>query len=123
MPAFPVWFVPLCELFSPVAHCARVFSSCLIIKQQYSFPFPGDLYKLGFIPEGAPLPEDSGIVQPLSQILRQLSQGGGARAINIEEVKPLNFLFANSCTPSFEIAETPVRTNPTFSPIAGCLLS
>lgn len=54
--------------------------------------FAGDLYKLGFIPEGAPRPEDSGLVQPLSKILRQLSQGGGAKAINIDEV----FFFANT---------------------------
>jgi len=46
----------------------------------------GDLYKLGFIPEGAPDPISSGLVEPLSRILKQLSKGGGAKEINIDEV-------------------------------------
>lgn len=49
--------------------------------------FAGDLYRLGFIPEGAPDPLESGLVEPLSRILKQLSKGGGAKEINIDEVK------------------------------------
>lgn len=47
----------------------------------------GDLYKLGFIPEGAPDPATSGLVEPLGKILKQLSQGGGAKSFNIDEVR------------------------------------
>ena len=49
----------------------------------------GDLYKLGFIPEGAPDPLASGLVEPLSRILKQLSKGGGAKEINIDEASQL----------------------------------
>lgn len=61
------------------------------LKQSFheTLPCTGDLYKLGFIPEGAPDPLTSGLVEPLSRILKQLSKGGGAKEINIEEVSLL----------------------------------
>lgn len=60
----------------------------------------GDLYKLGFIPEGAPDPLTSGLVEPLSRILKQLSQGGGAKEINIDEVQQPSSSFP-TLMPSF----------------------
>ncbi|KAK9843545.1 hypothetical protein WJX81_008125 [Elliptochloris bilobata] len=45
-----------------------------------------DLPALGFIPPGAPDPVASGLVAPLGSILRQLSQGGGAAGINIDDI-------------------------------------
>lgn len=44
-----------------------------------------DLVALGFIPPGVD-PRDARIIEPLGQILDQLSKGGGATGINIDVV-------------------------------------
>ncbi|KAL3139585.1 hypothetical protein ABBQ38_003904 [Trebouxia sp. C0009 RCD-2024] len=45
-----------------------------------------DLRKLGFVPADAPEMAELGLVEPLGNILSQLSQGGGAKGINIDAV-------------------------------------
>ncbi|EIE22124.1 ABC1-domain-containing protein [Coccomyxa subellipsoidea C-169] len=45
-----------------------------------------DLVNLGFTPEGAPDPGEAGLVEPLGAVLSQLSAGGGAKGINIDDV-------------------------------------
>ncbi len=45
-----------------------------------------DLVGLGFIPEGAPDPVESGVAKPLGAILRQLSAGGGAKGLDIKAI-------------------------------------
>ncbi|KAA6425975.1 MAG: eyespot assembly ABC1 kinase family [Trebouxia sp. A1-2] len=45
-----------------------------------------DLRKLGFVPADAPEMAELGLIAPLGNILSQLSQGGGAKGINIDAV-------------------------------------
>ncbi|CAL8467304.1 g6841 [Coccomyxa elongata] len=45
-----------------------------------------DLVNLGFTPEGAPDPGEAGLVEPLGAVLMELSKGGGAKGINIDDV-------------------------------------
>ncbi|CAL5225145.1 g7925 [Coccomyxa viridis] len=45
-----------------------------------------DLVNLGFTPEGGPDPGEAGLVGPLGEVLTQLSKGGGAKGINIDDV-------------------------------------
>lgn len=45
-----------------------------------------DLVGLGFIPEGAPDPVESGVAAPLGAILRQLSNGGGAKGVDVKAI-------------------------------------
>lgn len=45
---------------------------------------PEDLRKLGFIREDAP--DSAAIAEPLGRVLSQLSAGGGAKGLNIDQV-------------------------------------
>ena len=49
---------------------------------------PEDLRKLGFISGDAP--DSSVIAEPLGRILTQLSAGGGAKGVNIEQVRTID---------------------------------
>ena len=42
---------------------------------------------------GAPDPISSGLVGPLGSVLEQLSRGGGAKGINIDEVSVQDYVF------------------------------
>jgi tyrosine-protein phosphatase YwqE len=46
-----------------------------------------DLFVLGFIPEGSDPEKTSAVVEPLSRVLGQLVQGGGAKYVNLAQVK------------------------------------
>lgn len=76
-----------CSLFTPFSTSDLQVAFQWISELSLILHAVGDLYRLGFIPEGAPDPLQSGLVEPLSRILKQLSQGGGAKEINIEEVR------------------------------------
>ena len=46
-----------------------------------------DLVALGFIPDGAPDPVESGLARPLGVLLGQLSRGGGAKGVDLGAVQ------------------------------------
>jgi aarF domain-containing kinase len=64
-----------------------------------------DLVSLGFVKEGAQDPVEAGIAKPLGAVLRQLSQGGGAKGVDVAavtaELEDLTTRYPNLQIPSY----------------------